>query len=249
MTLLIDVGNTRIKWGLMGDDRVNYGGSFFYKQEPLEEMFAVHWGLLSVDRVVISNVGGKTIGQCLTAWFLTNKKIEPLFLFAEKEAMGLTFAYTQAKTFGMDRFFAMLACWQEFNSAFVLLGCGSATTFDAVTEAGQHLGSLIAPGLYLQHAAMAGLANCAIPAELAAREHAFGKSTAEAITQGALQLIAGFFNFQQQEMKKQIHTNIQYVITGGDAEAIQPFLTFPVHYRPHIVLEGLRVFLLNENRE
>lgn len=243
MILLIDIGNTRIKWGVLKNNKVNYGGAFFYKNLPLEAAFAMNWAPLSMSRVAISNVGGKLIGDAVAGWLLKNKKIKAEFFFAEPECFGLRLGYTQPKTFGMDRFFAMLACWHNIQSAFVLLGCGSATTFDAVMSTGQHLGSLIAPGLYLQHTAIAQLANCAIPSEMSVQQQALGKSTAEAISQGTIQLISGFFNHQVHALAHQTEAAFRYVITGGDAESILPFLNFPCEYRPHIVLEGLAIYL------
>lgn len=243
MILLIDVGNTRVKWGLLENGKVNFGGAFFYKNLPLTEIFLLHWSQLNIKRVVISNVGGKIIGTALTEWFVANKKMTPEFLFAQQEKFGLHFGYTQPKTFGMDRFFAMLAAWYDHKNAFVLLGCGTATTFDAVTDQGQHLGSLIAPGLYLQHTAMAQLANCSVPEEMAVPERRFGKSTAEAISQGTIQLVAGFFNEEAQRVERQLGMQPRFIITGGDAESISPLLFFAPEYRPHIVLEGLALFL------
>lgn len=243
MILLIDIGNARIKWGLTEGDKVEYGSAFFYKDQPIDSLLAAHFKHLEYKRVVVSNVGGKSYRISLAEWFQKEKGIEAEFLFAESSALGLKIAYTEAKSFGMDRFFSMLSCWDEFSSPFVLLGCGSATTFDAVDATGQHRGSLIAPGLYLQHAAMAQLANCAVPADLAVPQFAYGKSTAEAISQGTISLIADFFNARYKTVCEELKAPVQCIITGGDAELIQPFLKMTVHYRPYCVLTGLARYI------
>lgn len=243
MTLLIDVGNARIKWCQVFENQLSHGVPFFYKGTDFEALLDEHFGPIETQVVAISNVGGKIYREKLTAWFEREKGVTPDFYFAESSAFGLEFAYHTPRAFGMDRFFAMLYCWQHFKSPFVLLGCGSATTFDAVNEAGRHLGSLIAPGLYLQHASMANLANCEVPADLSVSQFAYGKSTAEAISQGAIQLIADFFNARYRVFQHEIDSPVKCVITGGDALRIQPFLTMPSEHVPHCVLLGMAHYM------
>ena len=64
MNLLIDIGNSRIKWCLHDNIENKFAsvGAMFYDKSVLKELFCEHWDhLASPSRVLISNVSGLDI--------------------------------------------------------------------------------------------------------------------------------------------------------------------------------------------
>jgi type III pantothenate kinase len=242
--LLVDAGNTRLKWGLLKADEIHDTG------HVLQADIAAH-GLLSlttrlpraVDRVFVSNVVGQRFATRLTGVLSAHYGCDVGFARTSHEAAGLVNGYGEVRQMGVDRWAAMVGAWREFERALVVVDAGTAVTIDAIDGSGQHLGGHILPGFGLMSRAL-GTETSGIP--LFEREawsaprglEIFGASTEAGVVQGAANAVVGAVDRAISVLRSNAYDPVT-VLTGGDASAMLRALVDPPEHRPNLVLAGL----------
>ncbi|MCX9154782.1 type III pantothenate kinase [Niveibacterium sp. 24ML] len=228
MYLLIDAGNTRIKWGF-------HDGARWLCREDL-----THDALSTCDfarfgepsRVLVAHVASDAI-RALILQQLGPWAARAEWLVAGLQRCGLTNRYAEPGRLGPDRWAAAIGAWHRVRGACVVVCAGTATTVDAIDSGGNFLGGLILPGHGLMLRALAG-GTAALP--LAEGDCvAFPKNTHDAIETGIRYAQSGAVERFRQEMPQ--HTPV--VLSGGSASALAPLIAPPRIDFPNLVLEGL----------
>lgn len=249
--LLFDVGNTRLKWGLLDKGRIARSGSVTH--EKLHEAgFSALTARLprDVDRILASNVAGASFATRLSGVMGIHCKREVHFARAEREAFGLTNSYKRPRRIGVDRWVAMIGARAEFASALCVIDAGTAVTVDAVDREGQHLGGIIVPGLGLMADSL-HLNTSDIPAAkrsaavTASGMQTFADSTEVGVQNGALTAICGAVDRSVRTLRAAGYRP-KVVLTGGDASRILSHLDATVFHRPNLVLQGLAFMAQSE---
>lgn len=234
MLLLIDAGNTRIKWALAEADApaghwIAAGAVAHADLNHLPEA----WHGAGIARVIVSNVAGQRLRDQLQ---LMLPAVEVTWFASAPELAGLRNSYRNPQQLGCDRFAAALGARALAPSQpLVVATCGTATTVDAVTADGVFIGGMILPGLGLMAASLAS--NTAqLPQVAAAGElpPAFADNTDDAIRSGCLSAQAGAI-----ERACRLHGGALCLISGGAAPHIAPALSIPHRLVDNIVLVGL----------
>ena len=125
--LLFDVGNTRVKWGVLEKQRLGKSGSIAH--EKLQEMgFASLTAHLprDVDRVLASNTAGHTFATRLSGVIGIHCHCDVHFARARRQAYGVTNSYRNPRRIGVDRWVAMIGARAEFRSAVCVVDAGTA---------------------------------------------------------------------------------------------------------------------------
>lgn len=241
--LLLDVGNTRLKWGVLADEQIHKTGHIAM-QKVRDEGLGVLTSRLprSVDTVQVSNVAGVTFATRLSGVLGMHCGCEVHFAKPAREACGIRNAYRHPRLLGVDRWVAMIGAWAELESACIVVDAGTAVTIDAIDDGGQHLGGQILPGVRLMLEALAA-STSDIPA-VGGRLHAtsgldmFGDTTSKAVQHGAWNAVTGAVDRAITTLRSNAY-DPAVVLTGGDATRMLKALgTEPLH-RPHLVLQGL----------
>lgn len=157
--LLIDVGNTRIKWYLHSAATpvlATSTPSALPHHNLLPEHLAAQWQALPrPDEVRISHVAQavlyeQLIGLIQQLWGnITIVRVQPS---ARNAQLSLNYDETQM---GSDRYAQLLgARWLHPNADLVVIGAGTAITVDAITATGQHIGGIIVPSTRLMRTAL-----------------------------------------------------------------------------------------------
>ena len=242
--LLFDVGNTRLKWGLLEKGRIGKTGSITH-----QKLHDSGFGSLTshlprdVDRVLVSNVAGQTFATRLSGIIGMHCNSEVHFARAEREAFGLTNSYRRPRRIGVDRWVAMIGARAEFGGALCVVDAGTAVTIDAIDRERHHLGGIIVPGLALMANAL-HLNTSEIPLAkrgaslIATGMSTFANTTEGAVQNGALTAICGAVERSVQAMRS-AGFRPKVVLTGGDASRILKLLDANVLHRPNLVLQGL----------
>ena len=238
--LVIDVGNSRMKWGLFGPHGwVEIGAT---PNSDIGTLALRDWHNLARPlRAVGVNVAGEAARVRVEAQ-LTRWRLVPEWLTARESACGVTNRYARPSQLGADRWASLIAAWQRSNvtdlfpPACVVVNAGTAVTVDALDEHGVFRGGLILPGmrLMLQTLAENTAALKSAPGEF--RE--FPDNTADALHSGAMQAICGAI----EQMRRQIDTNpaqVRVYIAGGAAAEIARRLSPPVEVVDNLVLDGV----------
>ena len=243
MLLLIDAGNTRVKWALapaMPGKPGEWVESGAVAREALPTL-AAHWKGRHVMRVVLSNVAGEAVRKDLAAVLghCFGPHEPPLEVFVSSALRaGLRNGYRTPGQLGSDRFASSIGARALFpGQALIVATCGTATTIDAISGEGVFIGGMILPGLRLMASALA--THTAQLPEVAQRmgsDMPFADNTEEAIVLGCMSAQAGAI-----ERALARHPGARCIISGGAARMLAPFLAAPAELVDNLVLIGLQV--------
>jgi type III pantothenate kinase len=231
MILLLDIGNSRLKWGQSDGRSLSYGGVLSHNGDPAQTLADLH--LERAQQIWICHVTGVEHEARLASTIQQKLAITPRFARTAAEFAGLHAAYAEPQRLGVDRWLCMLALWTQTRRAFCLAGAGTALTFDAVDDGGRHLGGVIAPGLSTMQKAVLGSTRFTVRGTGERYDNGLGQDTESAVQQGALHACAGLIDRLGAR-----HGGLR-VLTGGDADTLQPLLAANWELRPQLVLEGL----------
>jgi type III pantothenate kinase len=233
MLLLIDAGNTRVKWALAragapAGDWLAHGAVPHAALDTLPQA----WHGPLVTRVLVSNVAGAALRARLAALL----PVAPEWFASPASLGGLVNGYRNPAQLGCDRFAAALgARTLEPGRALVVATCGTATTIDAVSADGVFIGGMILPGLALMAASLArNTAQLPEVAPAAAAPPVFADNTDDAIVSGCLSAQAGAI-----ERAVAAHHAALCIVSGGAAGYIVPALAVPHRLAENLVLVGL----------
>ena len=232
--LLIDAGNTRIKWALHDGDRYVAGGAI---ETARAADLALQWPEKTAARTAIaSNVAGAAVEASLQR-ACASVGVGLRVIRSQAEALGVVNGYGDPGQLGSDRWAALVAAHRVGPGHKLVVNAGTALTIDALTSQGRFLGGLIVPGPALMRRSLdrgtAGL-------RLTEGEfHEFPTSTPDAITSGAIQACAGAIERMRDAMAGQDCTPSQIVLSGGAARALAGHLPIAATIRENLVLDGL----------
>jgi type III pantothenate kinase len=234
MLLLIDAGNTRIKWALVaaGAPLGQWTDAGAVTHAELNHLPA-SWQQRRVARAIVSNVAGVKVRDQLQLMLPTT---DVSWFASVPHLAGVRNGYRNPAQLGCDRFAAAIGAHAlEPGKALVVATCGTATTIDAVTPEGGFLGGMILPGLGLMASSLARntaqlpqiAASGAIPA-------GFADNTDDAILSGCLSAQAGAI-----ERACSLLGAGLCILSGGAARYVAPALSKPYRLVDNIVLVGL----------
>ncbi|MBI1174864.1 MAG: type III pantothenate kinase [Sideroxydans sp.] len=231
--LLIDAGNSRIKWALAeGAAWLRQGALDSADATSLRQQFAA---LPVPDRILVSNVAGAAVaGQIRAACAEWGQPVE--FIAAQAQQCGVRNAYDRPAQLGCDRWAALIAAWRQRHAACLVVHCGTATTVDALSASGEFLGGLILPGIMLMQQSL-----LVATAGLAATDgvwREFPRNTADAMASGAIAATCGAIRQQYGLLGT---PDASCLLSGGAADLIQPHLELPLVRVDNLVLRGLQI--------
>jgi type III pantothenate kinase len=250
--LLLDIGNTRIKWGVLADGRIVRTGRL--RHETLRESgfksLTTHLPR-KVDSILVSNVAGAGFAARLSGVLGIHCNADVRFASTAAAAHGITNSYRQPRRMGVDRWVAMIGARTESKSALCVVDAGTAVTIDTLDRHGKHLGGQIIPGLYLMARSLKsgtnginGLRKRTVnPGSGMAL---FASSTERAVQAGALNAICGAVERAVRIMRAE-GFRPRIILTGGGASRILQQLGGKILHRPHLVLQGLAFMLKNRS--
>jgi len=193
----------------------------------------------AVDGIVIcSSVPTVTGGlrQMAERWFVEL----PCVVVGPGTRSGMPILYDNPKEVGADRVANAVGAFDLYGGPCVVVDLGTATTFDAISEAGEYLGGAITPGVAISLEALFQHAAALRRVELVVPRAAIGRSTAESIQSGALYGFAA----QVDGLCRRIVAELgpaTVVATGGLSELVAPHAEVIDHVEPWLTLHGLRI--------
>lgn len=239
MILLVDIGNTRLKWAQLHAGKLDQTGAIAHRDQSIERTLLATWkNLLPPEKIYLAVVSSKKVKQTLID---VTQQLWPHVTIAEihteKYALGVSNAYSKPEKLGVDRWLAMLAAYHHYPPPFCVIDFGTAITLDVVDQHGSHLGGMIMPGLSLmRHALQQGtesLNNCSEIYKLGLAD-----DTEAAIFNGNLSAIKGFIELGCTQHNKAL----QLIVTGGDAEFITATLQLDAIVDTGLIFKGLTLF-------
>lgn len=242
MNLLVDVGNTRIKWRCLNSKNIELGEGVVLSKSLvkgcLDELFQEYF----LEEIYLSNVGQDAVLDVFKEYSESNS-INLNVVYPQKVMCGLTFAYKDVDRLGVDRCLAMIGA---FNKAGVMvLDAGSAITVDYVNHKGVHLGGYILPGYEMSRSVLFDeTAKVNVMGSLGSLEP--GTNTESCVSNGFAVLYKSFLEGCM-VVAKNLEIN-KFIFTGGDAKVFAALSSEFVGCCEGLVLDGLEKYSLQSSR-
>jgi len=243
MNLLIDLGNSRLKWAWADNKTLSPGPAIANSLLDMAKLTTAWKTLAPPKRIGIACVGNPQNLALVKQATATLWPDRPVIDYQTKDFdFGVSNAYQQPQSLGVDRWLALIAAHQLYRGNSCIVDCGTAITIDLLASNGLHRGGYICPGLTLmketlfKHTQSLPLGNDTFPLEAAT-------STAAAIYAGTLNAALGLI---AQVMAEQ-PPSTQLILTGGDAELLAGHMQLKPLIHPDLVLYGLAIALTDNS--
>lgn len=233
MILLVDAGNTRVKWRVVSADapaRALAEGAVGHAEIDMLAAACRAWpGLV---RVLGCNVAGTSVAAGVAA------ACAPLrvdWLLPTAACAGVRNLYENPERLGADRWAALIGARHSHAGPCLVVTAGTATTVDLLSETGDFLGGLILPGVELMQQALARGT-----AQLPLAEGRFEwqpRRTVDAIRSGCLQAQTGAVERMFRQIAAQ--PDALCLLGGGAADSFADLLEVPLRRIDNLVLTGL----------
>lgn len=223
--LLIDAGNTRIKWRWRAGATIVQGAC---EHHAIAEQV---WPL-AIERVLVASVrSNEALAACLhhqftvpIEWIRSPKLDHPSFRHC----------YAQPERLGVDRWLALLGAMQYTTASSIVVDAGTALTVDVMDEQRQHQGGFIVPGLAMAQEALFQNTERVRPFHDEQIQHhiALGCDTLACVSAGVRRQHLGLLQSVVAD-----YPNHEWFITGGDGAWLADALQH--RYYPDLVFEGM----------
>ncbi len=237
MILLLDFGNTRLKWALTMPSRVLLRqGAIEYAPAVLDD-----WCHMLAAENIRQIRYASVVTSMLEADVLSRFPV-PAERFEVTAAAGsLRNAYGTPHTLGVDRWAAAIGAWSLVAEPCLVVGAGTATTIDLIDSEGSvgvYRGGLILPGIDLMlHSLHQRTAH--LPAATGSYRAApdVADNTHDAMTSGAIEATCGAI----ERMGQRLPADAPWLVHGGCAALLQVALGDRLRIAEDLVLAGLAV--------
>jgi type III pantothenate kinase len=245
MILVIDVGNTRLKWAWLTSTGLSDQQAVVHRDaKPGMWTAALFESGQIPSRVLVSNVAGAGMAKMLIRQSQKLFGVEVEFITATPEFHGLINGYLDPKLLGADRWLALIGAWTRTRSSLCVVDVGTSVKVDSVDAAGHHLGGLIVPGIHMmREALMNQTSDIAKAAEHSTPSLAgvLANNTIGAVSRGAVFALAGLADRSAEIIEQSTGAKPKLYITGGDAGMITGTMRARGEIVPDLVLQGLAV--------
>ena len=231
--LLLDLGNSRIKWRL---------GEMHGIALNVAELWQQCAPLPAAEKIIGCAVASPELQIQIGELFAHHWQASTTWLKVSRNALGIQNHYLRLDEQGCDRWAAILGASQLFPRQNVLvISAGTALVIDSLTHDGHFLGGTIAPGLGLMKAAL-HQATARLPFAQG-QEQDFPQATVDAIETGCLRAMLGAIELAQLKLEQENGVETTILLFGGDAATLQALLNGKAIAVDNLVLDGLAALL------
>jgi len=248
MLLVIDAGNTNVTLGVFrGTDLVAQSrlstdqdrGSDEYGVEMHNSFARSGINPKEIEAVIIASVV-PPLNEKLKRIAELDFNLTPLFVDHNTDT-GLKVLYESPAELGADRIVDAVAAVAKYGAPCIVVDFGTATTFNAVNEASEYLGGVIAPGLMISAEALFSRAAKLPRVDIKRPAKVIGTSTIGAMQSGLYHGYAGLVDGVLAQMIAEMNSKPRVVATGGLASLIANASKFIEAVDATLTLDGLRI--------
>jgi type III pantothenate kinase len=237
--VVVDVGNTRIKWGRCAADRVLDSASLPHDDEAAWQGQMDLWQIGPDSTWLLSGVRPSQRDK-LREWL--ERQEQRTAVLDSYRQLPLRVNVDYPEKVGLDRLLNAVAVNSErsADAAAIIIDAGTAVTVDYVDAAGTFQGGAIFPGLRLMakalhdYTALLPLIDVFQPRPMPA------KNTDAALRTGIFAATLGGIESLAERLSASSAAPTQWFLAGGDASLLAPHLKGPVRVWPEMTLEGIR---------
>ncbi len=246
--LLIDAGNTRLKYTLLKGKRLGRVHTLAWTTRSLERVArqVMRGGF---ERVLVCSVAGVELERALRRAARASGNPQPQYIRSTRRSAGVRNGYVQTWRLGADRWVAMLgARVLHPGRALCVVDVGTALTLDLLDAHGRHRGGLLLPGPTLMvESLLSGTAGIRQRAGLGRAQSSrrrsgaalFGRSTRAGLLAGSTVACAALIERALGEARATLGRRPKLLLAGGGARQVAPLLRVPYAQSDQLVLQGL----------
>ncbi|MCP3979995.1 MAG: type III pantothenate kinase [bacterium] len=248
MLLAVDVGNTQIVLGLFDGEQLRADWRVATRKDTTEDelgalMRALFDGAGQATDAVSGMIVSSVVPNLNGALAATGERYfgqQPLFVEPGIRT-GMPILYENPHEVGADRIVNAVAAKAEHGAPVVVLDFGTATTFDVVSEGGEYLGGVIAPGLGVSAEALFEKAARLHRVDIRRPERVVGRNTEQSIQAGLFHGYAALVRGLLERILDELGTDAPVVATGGLAPVFESELGCVSAVDGGLTLKGLRI--------
>ena len=246
--LLVDIGNTRVKWARMRGGRIGRGRALAHEGRPAAMATLSRQLPRDVQRVVAVSVAGRKLDVALAEAVRKRFGLRVEFITSTRKAGGVVNGYRETWRLGADRWVAAIGAHAIAKTRPVLFAmAGTALTIDLVAGTGRHRGGAIIPGpptmvtsLLSGTNGIRRRAGGLRAQQLAGKgRRLFADNTASALAAGAQFAAAAFIDRAYAEATQALGVRPLLLLSGGGAPILKRHLRSSARVLPDLVLHGL----------
>lgn len=248
MNLLLDIGNTNVKWAWHDGALQNIGELRYEDVEVSDIVNEIADNDIIATGIWIASVADDEFTEELAEALADEYDVEAVYVEVEIDAFDIHVAYLHPERLGVDRWLAMIGARAMVDGPICVADAGTALTIDGLLDDGTHVGGLICPGMHLMQDSVleetADIARHAVdrPTDV----QLFADDTAAAILSGSVFAAVALIEYAADELERISGDLPEVFLTGGGAAAIAPLMGLEVHVLRELVLRGLAIVVEEE---
>lgn len=249
MLLAFDIGNTNMVIGIYKEKDLIINWRITTDRQKTSDEYGMllynlfeHHGIAKekIQAVIFSSV----VPPIMSALEDMSRKyfnVEPMVIGPGIKT-GIPILYENPREVGADRIVNAVAAIEKYGSPLIIVDFGTATTFCTISEKGEYLGGVIAPGMDISLEALVQRTSKLPKIEMLKPKKVVGKNTINAMQSGMIYGYTGLVDeiiFRITE--EQAWENPMVIATGGIAELIASNTKYIQKIDKYLTLEGLRI--------
>jgi type III pantothenate kinase len=254
MLLAIDVGNTNIVLGVFGGERLAESWRLAtLRERTSDEIGILVTHLFERSRIDLHNVTGIILSSVVPPLTRTMEEMgeryfgrRPLTVDPGSNT-GMPVLYTPASDVGADRVVNAVAAYENYGRSpqapVIVVDFGTATTFDAISAAGEYIGGVICPGIGISADALFQRAARLPRVDVRKPPAVIGRTTVTSMQAGLffgyVAMVDGIVTRMRSELADGARATC--IATGGMADVLASETTVIQRVDPDLTLHGLRM--------
>lgn len=255
MLLAIDVGNTHTVLGLYEGPKLEHHFRIQSERNRTEDEYQVLLvTLLNVVGLEPDDVDASILASVVP--MLTERLVRAVRRAFGHETVvvgpgiktGMPILYENPKEVGADRIVNAIAAYERVRGGVIVVDFGTATTFDCVSNRGEYLGGVIAPGISLSAEALFARAARLPKTEIVKPPHVLGRNTVHAMQSGLVFGYVGLVDGIVERLQTEMGYPCAVLATGGEAPLIASESKAIQETDEFLTLDGLRMLFDRQAR-
>ncbi len=258
MLLVLDVGNTNTVLGV-------FEASAGFQRDPEAPRLVAHWrvatiktqtvdeygvlfrNLFAMAKLEVEQVKGIVISSVVPPMDTTLREVcetyfrtKPLFIEPGVKT-GMPVHYDNPAEVGADRVVNGVAAFEKFGGPCIVVDFGTATTFDAISDKGEYLGGVIAPGIGISADALFEHTARLPRVDIRRPSRVIGTNTVGSLQSGLFYGYLGLVDGILERLISELGDKTKVVATGGLGRLIGAHSRYISEVDDLLTLEGLRI--------
>lgn len=248
MLLVIDVGNTNTALGVYeGKELKAQWRLSTNRRQTADEYGILIRNLFTLDGVQLEQIDGVIIASVVPPLNFVLEEMSWKYFHHKATFLGpgtrtgMPIHYENPQEVGADRIADSVAAFEKYGGPCIVVDFGTAITFDAISEKGEYLGGVIAPGIGISSEALFQQAARLPRVEIREPQRVIGTNTVASMQSGLFYGAVGVVDGILDRLCATLGPKTKVVATGGQASLVAAASKYRPPVDPALTLEGLRI--------